>query len=124
MALSSCEAEYQGVASAVQEATFLRSILCEMGYEQSQATIIGEVNQSCIKLATNPVMHKRAKHIDTKFHFIREKVENNTVELVCTPTDLLAADLLTKALPQVKMEKHRRLLMGSMQILPPNSGKI
>ena len=65
MALSSCEAEYQGLAAAVQEATFLRSLLCEMGFEQSQPTIIGEDNQSCIKLATNPVMHKRSKHIDT-----------------------------------------------------------
>ena len=121
VALSSCEADNQGLASAVQEATFLRSILCEMGYEQPQATIIGEDNQRCIKLVTNPVMHKRSKHIDTKFHFIREKVGNNTVELVYTPTDQLAADLLTKALTQVKVEKHRRKLMGSMQILPPNS---
>ena len=95
-----------------------------MVYEQSQETKIGEDNQRCIKLATNPVMHKRSKHIDTKFHFIREKVENNTVELVYTPNDQLAANLLTKARPQVKVEKHRRMLMGSMQILSPNSGKL
>ena len=124
VALSSCEAEYQGPASAVHGASFLRSILCELGYEQSQATIFVEDNQSCIKLANNPVMHKRSKHIDTKLHFIREKVENNTVDIVYTPTDQLAADLFTKALPQVKVKKHRRMLMGSMQILPPNSGKI
>ena len=108
MALSSCEAEYQGLAGAVQEAIFLRSLLCEMGYEQTQPTIIGEDNQSCIKLATNPVMHKRSKHIDTKFHFIREKVDDNSIQLVYTPTDQLAADLLTKALPQVKVEQHRK----------------
>ena len=95
-----------------------------MGYEQSQPTIIGEDNQSCIKLATNPVMHKRSKHIDTKFHFIREKVEDKTVELVYTPTDQLAADLLTKALPHVKVEQHRRMLMGQMQILLPIPKKI
>ena len=53
MALSSCEAEYQGLAVAVQEATFLRSLLFEMGYEQSQPTIIGKDNQSCMELATN-----------------------------------------------------------------------
>ena len=103
---SSCEAEYQGLAAAVQEATFLQSILCEMGYQQMQATRIGEDNQSCIKLAYNPVMHKRSKHIDTKCHFIREKVNDNAVELVYTSTDQMAADLLTKALPQVKVEKH------------------
>ena len=112
MALSLCEAEYQGLAGAVQEAIFLQSLLCEMGYEQTQPTIIGEDNQSCIKLATNPVLHKRSKHIDTKFHFIREKVDDNSIQLVYTPTDQLAADLLTKALPQVKVEQHRKQLLG------------
>ena len=72
VSLSSCEAEYQGLAAAVQEAIFLRGLLREMGYEQFEPTTIGEDNQSCIKLATNPVLHKRSKHIDTKYHFIRE----------------------------------------------------
>ena len=85
---------------------------------------IGEENQSCIKLATIPVMLKRSEHIDIKVYFIRQKVENNIVELVYTPTNQLAADLLTKALPQVKVEQHWRMLMGSMQVLPPNSVKI
>ena len=110
--LSSCEAEYQGLAAAVEEdQCFLRSLLCEMGYQQMQATVIGEDNQSCIKLATNPVMHKRSKHIDTKYHFIREKVDDNSIQLVYTPTNQLAADLLTKSLPQVKVEQHRKQLM-------------
>ena len=108
MALSSCEAEYQSLAGAVQEAISLRSLLREMGYVQSQPTMIGEDNQSCIKLATNPVMHKRSKHIDTKFHFIQEKDDDNSIQLVSRPTDQLAADLFTKALPQVKVEQHRK----------------
>ena len=124
VALSSCEAEYQGLAAAVQEATFLRSLMCDMGYAQTAATLIGEDNQSCIKLATNPVMHKRSKHIDTKYHFIREKIDDKSVELVYTPTDQLGADLLTKALPQVKVEQHRKQLMGHEQILPLDNGTI
>ena len=108
VALSSCEAEYQGLAGAVQEAIFLRSLLRGMGYVQSQPTMIGEDNQSCIKLATNPVMHKRSKHFDTKFHFIQEKDDDNSFQLVSRPTDQLAADLFTKALPQVKVEQHRK----------------
>ena len=110
--LSSCEAEYQGLADAVQEATVSQSRLREMGYEQSQPTIIREDNQSCIKLTTNPVMHKRSKQINTKFHFIREKIDDNSIQLVYTPTDQLAADLLTKALPQVKVEQHRKQFLG------------
>ena len=54
LSFSSCEAKYQSQAGAVQEAIFLRSLLCEMGHEQSQPTIIGEDDQSCIKLTTNP----------------------------------------------------------------------
>ena len=65
VSLSSCEAEYQGLAAAVQAAIFLRGFLSELGYEQFEPTTIGEDNQSCIKLATNPVLHKRSKHIDT-----------------------------------------------------------
>ena len=66
--LSSCEAEYQGLSAVVREVTFLRSLMCEMGYQQMQATVIGEDNQSCIKRTTNPVMLKRSKYIDTKAH--------------------------------------------------------
>ena len=94
-----------------------------MVYEQSQATKIGEGNRSCIKLATNSVMHKGSEQNNTKFHFFREKVENDTLELVYTPTAQLAADLMTKTIPQLKMEKRRRMLMGSTQTRPHNSGK-
>ena len=81
VALSSCEADYQGLASAVQEALFLRSLLCEMGYEQWQATIIGEYNQSCIKLATNQVMHKRSKHTDLTPSFTLYERKLRTMQL-------------------------------------------
>ena len=89
-----------------------------------QATVIGEDNQSCNKLATNPAMHKRSKHIDTKYHFIRGKVDDNSVQLVYTPTDQLAADRLTKPLPQLKIEQRQKQLLGQLQILPPDNGKI
>ena len=123
MALSFCEAENQVLAAAVQEATFLRS-LCEMGYQQMHPTIIGEDNQTCNTVATNLVMHKRSKHIDTKYHFIREKVDHNSVQLVYMPTDQLAADLLTESFLQVKVEQDRKQLFGQEQIVPPPNGKI
>ena len=64
-------------------------------------------------------MQKRTKHIDTKFHFIREEVDENSIQLVYTPTDQMTADLLTKALPQVKLEQHTEI-----QILPTTSGTV
>ena len=72
-------------------------------------------------------MHKRPKHIDTKFHIVREKLEDKVVELVYTinwSTDQLAADVLTKALPHVKVGQHRQMLRGKKQIFLLNFGTI
>ena len=107
VALSSTEAEYQAMAAAVQEAIYLRSLMKDFGYPMKEPTQIGEDNRSCIKMCHNPVMHKRSKHIDTKLHFIREKVENGEVRIHYIPTDSMTADILTKSLPRVKVEKHR-----------------
>ena len=118
VSISSCEAEYQGLAAAVQEAMFLRGLLRELGYEQFEPTTIGEDNHSCIKLATNPVPHKLSQHIDTKYHFIRERVDDNSIKLIYIPTDEMAADFLTKSLPQQKVEQHREQLLGESRFLP------
>ena len=106
VALSSTEAEYQAMAAAVQEAIYLRSLMKDFGYPMEESTQIGEDNQSCIKMCHNPVMHKRSKHIDTKLHFIRERVENREVGIHYIPTDDMTADILTKSLPRVKVERH------------------
>ena len=124
VALSSCEGEYQGLAAAAHEATFLRPLMCEMGYQQMQTIVNDEDDQSCIKLATDRVMHKRSKHIDTKYHFIREKIDDNSVQLAYTPTDQLAADLLTKSLRHLKVDQHRKQILGQLQILPPDNETI
>ena len=113
VALSSTEAEYQAMASAVQEAIYLRALMKDFGYPMKESTYIGEDNQSCIKMCHNPVMHKRSKHIDTKLHFIRERVENGEVRIHYIPTDDMTADILTKSLPRVKVEKHRSVLLGN-----------
>ena len=118
VSFSSCEADYQGLAAAVQEAIFLRGLLRVLGYEQFEPTTVGGDNQSCIKLATNPVLHKRSKHIDTKYHFIRERVDDNSIKLIYTPTDEMIADLLTKSLPQQKVEQHREQLLGESRFVP------
>jgi hypothetical protein len=63
----------------------------------------------------NPVMHKRSKHIDTKLHFIRERVENEEVGIHYIPTEGMTADcILTRSLPHVKVEKHRCVLLGNL----------
>ena len=113
VALSSCEAEYQSMAAAVQEALYLRQLLRDLGVPADGPTPIGEDNQSCIRMCENPVLSKRTKHVDTKYHFIRERVADGTVDIYYVPTAEMAADLLTKPLAWVKVHKHRATLLGS-----------
>eukprot|EP01018_Ginkgo_biloba_P017975 Gb_10802 [translate_table: standard] len=54
-------------------------------------------NQSCIKLSKNPVFHDRSKHIEIRYHFIRDYVQRGAVEIQYISTDEKVADILTKA---------------------------
>ena len=110
VSLSYCEAENQGLAAAVQEAIFLCCIFKELGYEQCKPT--------SIKLATNPMLRKKSKHINTNYHFIRERVDDNSIKLIYTPTDEMAADLLTKCLSQEKVGQHHEQLLGESRFIP------
>ena len=114
VSLSSSEAEYQSMAAAVQEALYLRSLLDELGVPTAEPTFIGEENQSCIKMTENPVMSRRTKHVDSKFHFVRERVAGGTVKIYYVPTSEMAADLLTKPLARDKVEQHRGILLGAV----------
>ena len=67
VALSSSEAEYQGMAAAVQEALYLKQFLEDLGIQQKHPIAIGEDNQSCTKLCQNQVMHKRSKPFRQNF---------------------------------------------------------
>ena len=111
--LSSSEADYQGMAAAVQEALYLKQLLEDFGIQQKHPIAIGEDNQSCIKLCQSPVMHKRNKHFKTKFHFIWDKTEAGTISIHYVPTDKMAADIFTKSLPVLKVETFRTVLMGT-----------
>jgi hypothetical protein len=108
-ALSTAEAEYMALAEATKEATWLRNILkstlspSSYLFETDKPTVIHEDNQSAIKLTYNPIDHKRTKHIDIRYHFTREAVENGHITLAYTPTALMTADILTKPLPYVKL---------------------
>ena len=113
VALSSSEAEYQGMAAAVQEALYLKQLLEDFGIQQKHPIAVGEDNQSCITSCQNPVMHKRSKHIETKFHFIRDKTEDGTISIPYVPTDKMATDIFAKSLTASKVEIFRNILKGT-----------
>ena len=99
-ALSTAEAEciHVALSSAAQETVWIRRLISEPGTEIEGPTTLMEDNQAAIVMAKNPQYHGRAKHIDTRHHFIREKVSGGDINLVYCPTGDMVADMLTKDL--------------------------
>lgn len=100
VALSSCEAEYIALNEAGKEAIWLQRILKELGlinYSPSP-TLIYEDNQGTIALAENPKFHRRTKHIDIRYHWVRDAIHRNLITVEYVSTREQAADGLTKAL--------------------------
>jgi hypothetical protein len=112
VALSTCEAEYQGQTQAAKEAVWLRSLLKELNpVEQTPyATIIYCDNQGAISLAKDPKFHPRTKHIAIQHHWVREKIADQEVDLQYVETNRQIADGLTKALPKDTFEAFRMAL--------------
>ena len=75
----------------------------------SEPVLINEDNKSAIAIARNPQFHGRVKHINIKYHFIREQVNDNNIELKYCQTSEMIADMLTKGLGKVKFEKLRQM---------------
>lgn len=98
------------MCAAMCEAVWLRRPLQDVGEEQTITTKIKCDNKSSIKLANNPVFHKNTKHIDTQFHFVREKVEYKEIRLEYCNTCDNVADIFTKPLVKVKFEMFREML--------------
>jgi len=99
VATSSVEAEYVASANATKEAVWLRTLLTELDFLPTMATVIHADNQGYIALANNPVSYSRAKHIDIYHHFIREFIECHEVKLDYVSTKDMLADVFTKSLP-------------------------
>ena len=107
MALSSAEAKYMAANLAACEAIWMRKILVGLFGSHLDLTVIYCDNQSCIKLSVNPVFHDRYKHIDIRYHHIRDCVQRRIMLLSYIPTEDQDADILTKALTRSKFEYHR-----------------
>lgn len=110
VALSSTEAEYIALSEACRESVSLRALLAELVGGVDCVTLCNsnkEIdlyndNQSAQKLAVNAVYHKRTKHIDVKYHYVRELLEQKLVVLKYLPTEHMVADIFTKSLPVFK----------------------
>jgi hypothetical protein len=110
IALSSTEAEYIAASDALRELLWLRLLISELSTLGPGPTDLLCDNQSAISLAKNGLLSARTKHIDIRYHFIREKVDLGVAALTYCPTTEMAADILTKALSRAKLEYFRWML--------------
>jgi len=99
VALSTCEAEYVAISEAAKDVTFLVSLYESITKMKAPIPVIYNDNQAAQKLAANPMTTKKSKHIDIKYHYIRECIQNRMFDLQDLPTKEMVADILTKALP-------------------------
>lgn len=104
VALSTSEAEYVSVSAATQEVVWLRKLLADIQAIPEKPTVIMEDNQGAIGIAKNPILHSRTKHIDIKYHYVREALQEGIIILRYCSTDNMIADLLTKGLPKERFK--------------------
>jgi hypothetical protein len=105
VAISSAEAEYIALKEATKESLYLQNFINELFSYNSlkEYNVFSKVNTiktdslSAIELAKNPIYHARTKHVDITYHFVRENLLSNNIDLVYENTSTILADNLTKA---------------------------
>jgi hypothetical protein len=138
---SSCEAELYSLADVIKEVRYLQQLLGELGYSQprrlpgrggataggssrkNRGTIIFEDNAGTIAVSQNPCYHQRVKHVDLKYYFVLDYVEQGYVCVTFVPSPNNFADVMTKAVPNPIFQRtlpfltgewHRMFLVGTL----------
>jgi len=104
VALSSTESEYMSASDACRHLCWQQTFLTELGFGPPPIPLCVD-NQGAIFLASNPTHDHRTKHIDIRYHFIREKIEDDIIKLYHIPSEDQIADILTKSLSVEKFSK-------------------
>ena len=103
VALSTTEAEFIAATEASKELLWMKKFLSELGFQQERPQLFCD-SQSAIHLAKNSTFHSRSKHIDVRYHWIRDVVESKQLQLEKIHTDENGSDMCTKSLPREKFE--------------------
>ena len=113
VSLSSAESEYYAMGLAVQELLWLRTLLAEINFAQTDATILQCDNQPAVAVASDDQHHSRTKHIDIKHHFLRAHIIARNIALRWVPTAHNQADIFTKSLVGTKFHPLANAVMGN-----------
>jgi hypothetical protein len=103
VAMSSCEAEYVVVATTSWQAVWLARLLSEILNKEIERPILKVDNKSTLSIIRNPVLNERSRHIDTRFHLIREHEATGQVNVQFIETKEQLGDILTKPLGRVRL---------------------
>jgi len=112
VALSTMDAEYMPLCEASKEAVWLNKLVQSVASQGLRTAISGGPinikvdNSGCIDFSKNPLEHKRTKHIDIRYHFVREAIMTDKATLEHCATDDMVADPMTKELGKTKHDKH------------------
>ncbi|CAL8151067.1 unnamed protein product [Prunus armeniaca] len=110
VALSTAEAEYISAAEVTTQAIWLRFVLEDFGELQTEATSLHCDNISAIAITKNPVFHQKTKHIDRRYHFIKDALQEEVIDLEYCPTNEQLADIFTKPLAKDRFNYLRGML--------------
>nr|GEW52960.1 retrovirus-related Pol polyprotein from transposon TNT 1-94 [Tanacetum cinerariifolium] len=119
--MSSTEAEYVSLSACCAQVLWMRTQLTDYGFHFDKIPMYCD-SKVAIAISCNPVQHSRTKHIDVRYHFIKEKVEKGIVELFFVGTEYQLAGLFTKALPKERFKYPVRRL--GMRCLTPEELEI
>ena len=103
VALSTTEAEFIAKTEACKELLWMKTFVQELGFKQEKYTLYCD-SQSAIYLGKNSTFHSRSKHINVRYHWIRDVLSSRLIELRKIHTDDNDADMFTKVLPKEKLE--------------------
>ncbi|GKE15792.1 hypothetical protein Tco_1423369 [Tanacetum coccineum] len=101
--MSTAEAEYVSLSACCAQVIWMRTQLLDYGYKYNWILMYYD-SKSAIAISCNPAQHSKTKHIDIRYHFIKEHVEKGTVELYFVGTEYQLVGLFTKALPKERFE--------------------
>nr|GEY95544.1 Gag-Pol polyprotein [Tanacetum cinerariifolium] len=99
----STEAEYVSLSACCAQVLWIRTQLTNYGFHFDKIPMYCD-SKAAITISSNPVQYSHTKHIDVRYHFIKEKVEKGIVELLFVGTEYQLADVFTKALPEERFK--------------------
>ncbi|GKE66643.1 hypothetical protein Tco_1520804, partial [Tanacetum coccineum] len=102
-AMSTAEVEYVSLSACCAQVIWMRTQLLDYGYKYNRIPMYCD-SKSAIAISCNPIQHSKTKHIDIRYHFIKEHVEKGTVEIYFVGTEYQLTDLFTKSLPKERFE--------------------